>query len=364
MKKNSKKRQRMDDTGSSPYFSPAWLASLAFDWGGAYTDSAMKALASCPLHKQGVRHLCVRGCYWAAYEPMRCFYSLWVAAASRGASEVRTLKSIRVFLDWEESRASSRDRPSDHESDGRQQREGEEDESYWGWRVKMCDADGRFLSKADVIQGMNQGQLSCSQESSSSHCSLSSGGEKKVGTPVKRSRTRSAEGPWFMLHASPSEKAEDPPASPFGLLEELFCDDPWKLLLCCILLNQTTRRQVDPVLTRFLKVYPSAEASSMAQVEDVAAILRPLGLRKRANGVIRFSAEFCSGTWRRPCDLPWVGRYGEDAFCIFCGEEGRVPFRERCKAIPQPQDHALRAYMEWAVARNFSMDPAQNSCSS
>lgn len=32
-----------------------------------------------------------------------------------------------------------------------------------------------------------------------------------------------------------------PPRSPFGLLEELFWDRPWALLLSCILLNQTTR---------------------------------------------------------------------------------------------------------------------------
>lgn len=33
------------------------------------------------------------------------------------------------------------------------------------------------------------------------------------------------------------------PPSPFGLIEELLSDDPWKMLLGCIMLNQTTRSQ-------------------------------------------------------------------------------------------------------------------------
>ena len=35
-----------------------------------------------------------------------------------------------------------------------------------------------------------------------------------------------------------------PPASPYGLIEEQLYDDPWKLLVACILLNKTTASQV------------------------------------------------------------------------------------------------------------------------
>jgi hypothetical protein len=51
-------------------------------------------------------------------------------------------------------------------------------------------------------------------------------------------------------HASDHHGAHPwrPPHSPYGLLEELLWDRPWRLLLCCILLNQTSRAQVDPVL--------------------------------------------------------------------------------------------------------------------
>ena len=35
-----------------------------------------------------------------------------------------------------------------------------------------------------------------------------------------------------------------PPASPYGLIEEQLYDNPWKLLLACILLHKTTAVQV------------------------------------------------------------------------------------------------------------------------
>lgn len=35
-----------------------------------------------------------------------------------------------------------------------------------------------------------------------------------------------------------------PPASPFSLIEEVLYDNPWKLLVACMLLNKTTGRAV------------------------------------------------------------------------------------------------------------------------
>ena len=51
-----------------------------------------------------------------------------------------------------------------------------------------------------------------------------------------------------------------------------------------------------------------------------------------------FSREFLRGEWVEPEELPGVGKYGADAFRIFCrGEWERV----------QPSDHALNWYHEW-----------------
>lgn len=38
----------------------------------------------------------------------------------------------------------------------------------------------------------------------------------------------------------------EPPQSPFGLIEEQLFNDPWKLLVACILLNKTSVVQVHP----------------------------------------------------------------------------------------------------------------------
>ena len=35
-----------------------------------------------------------------------------------------------------------------------------------------------------------------------------------------------------------------PPPSPYGLIEEQLYDNPWKLLVACILLNKTSATQV------------------------------------------------------------------------------------------------------------------------
>ena len=42
----------------------------------------------------------------------------------------------------------------------------------------------------------------------------------------------------------PRVSVYEAPASPFGLIEEQLYDDPWKLLVACILLNKTSITQV------------------------------------------------------------------------------------------------------------------------
>ena len=106
-----------------------------------------------------------------------------------------------------------------------------------------------------------------------------------------------------------------PPRSPFGLLEEILWEDEWKLLVACMMLNCTTRLQVDRVLWRLFTLIPTPEEavrlgregggeeatedpfrdedaakSGLDRIED---ILAPLGLhRKRARAFVRLSEEY------------------------------------------------------------------------
>ncbi|KAK3276751.1 hypothetical protein CYMTET_15201, partial [Cymbomonas tetramitiformis] len=132
-----------------------------------------------------------------------------------------------------------------------------------------------------------------------------------------------------------------PPKSPFGLLEEILWHDPWKLLLSCMMLNQTGRRQVDRVLWRLFHRFPSASCLAQAAASEVEELVMPLGLhRKRAQMLIKFSQQYLQGDWQEARELHGIGKYADDAYRIFCKGEWKDS---------QPDDHALNWYHQWLV---------------
>jgi len=172
----------------------------------------------------------------------------------------------------------------------------------------------------------------------------------------------SPESHWLMC----SKESVD---SPLGLLEELF-SDPWRLLISTIFLNRTSRVQVDAVLYQFLIKWPTPAAAADAIVEEMALVIKPLGLRnRRARGIIRFSNEYlcllktkeqqfqervcCEGekgdVLSGACQLSKedifglynCGQYAYAAYQIFIKKELRI----------DPQDHALNWYVEFQRAR-------------
>lgn len=103
--------------------------------------------------------------------------------------------------------------------------------------------------------------------------------------------------------------------------------DPYAILIAELMLRRTQARQVEPVYTRFLQIFPNPSALARADETQVAELLAPLGLAWRAGNFIplaRLIEEQQSG--RVPCDrdallaLPGVGPYVADAVRIFaCG---------------------------------------------
>jgi len=174
--------------------------------------------------------------------------------------------------------------------------------------------------------------------------------------------------------------------SPLGLLEELFADDPWRLLLSTIFLNRTRRIQVDVVMFRYLQRWPTAEATIAAVekndniVTQMSDVIAPLGIKyRRAKGIVRFSREYldllkskssnCSslvglGSTERTTNkntndnesasfhftraeiqnLYHCGEYAADAYQIFVQKDWKTMNRP-------PRDHALLAYVEWQKGR-------------
>lgn len=139
--------------------------------------------------------------------------------------------------------------------------------------------------------------------------------------------------------------------TPFGLLEELFVDDPWQLLISTIMLNRTTRLQVDSVLCTFLRRWPTPHAVLAAEVENLVDTLRPLGMcQRRAVGIQRFSKEYLELAARKMQQDPSADERCfsmEDVMNLYyCGEYASAAYKIFIQGdcSEDPCDHALKAY--------------------
>lgn len=151
-------------------------------------------------------------------------------------------------------------------------------------------------------------------------------------------------------------------SSPLGLLEELFGDDPWRLLLSTIFLNRTQRVQVDVVMHSFLQQWPTAESVAAANVDEISTVIAPMGIRnRRARGIVQFSKDYLEllksrvdqGETKKPSKgasfhlsedeikrFYNCGQYVSDAYRIFIQRDWTT----------NSTDHALEGYVEWKRA--------------
>jgi methyl-CpG-binding domain protein 4 len=135
----------------------------------------------------------------------------------------------------------------------------------------------------------------------------------------------------------------NPPLSPFGLVQEPYFGDEWKVLICCQLLNMTTHVQVRRVLHELFRKYPGPTSMALAKEDELKDLLRPLGFyNKRAKTLIRFSSEYLTKKWKTAKDLYGIGKYGDDAWHIFCVGD----WKNIC-----PNDQALNKYHNWLWER-------------
>ncbi len=131
-------------------------------------------------------------------------------------------------------------------------------------------------------------------------------------------------------------KAWAPPRSPHGLIQESLWPDEWRVLISCLLLNLTTRRQVDKVIDHLFHRYPGPVSMWMAKDDELHDIIKTLGLaNKRTKTLKRFSEEYLGSDWQTPKDLYGCGKYADDAWRIFCKGEWETV---------EPDDHALNKY--------------------
>jgi methyl-CpG-binding domain protein 4 len=120
------------------------------------------------------------------------------------------------------------------------------------------------------------------------------------------------------------------------LLQEVYQDDAWKMLVCCILLNLTKRTQVDIIRDELFKLYPTPNKMKNANQSELSKLLQPLGLyNRRAKSLKRFSEDWVKG-FNSVDELYGIGQYAKDSWEIFQNDNLNV----------NPTDKVLLKYLK------------------
>jgi methyl-CpG-binding domain protein 4 len=121
------------------------------------------------------------------------------------------------------------------------------------------------------------------------------------------------------------------------LIQEEYLDDPWKMLVCCILLNQTNNKQVRPILSSVFDLIPTPISTIGCDPEVLAAIIKTTGFQNvKASRIIRMSEAWIAG-FSDITQLPGIGKYGKESWDIFV--DGNISI--------EPTDKKLKAYLDW-----------------
>lgn len=136
--------------------------------------------------------------------------------------------------------------------------------------------------------------------------------------------------------------------SPYNTRQEEYRDDPWKMLMVCFMLNQTSHKQVDQVRHSFFDRFPNPESLAVANESEIAQMIRPLGFyNRRAKSWKEFCLQWIDavrkfGSTKIPVEelekMKGVGRYALDSWKVFQLYEYDI----------EVDDHVLNWYVDWA----------------
>jgi len=123
------------------------------------------------------------------------------------------------------------------------------------------------------------------------------------------------------------------------LIQHDYLDNPWKMLVCCILLNQTTNQQVRKVLEPLFELMPDPESCIEADPTKIAEIIKLTGFYNiKAARIQKLSKKWIDG-FEDPRELPGVGKYAMESWDIFVNK----------KTDFTPSDKKLKAYLDSLV---------------
>ncbi len=121
-----------------------------------------------------------------------------------------------------------------------------------------------------------------------------------------------------------------------NIIQEEYSNDPWKVLVCCILLNQTSNKQVRPLIQDFFKKWPNPKSLLLEEDSAISYFIRTTGFQNvKAKRIKDFSLSWDSGI-RDPFKFPGIGDYGREAWRIFVQND--ISFT--------PNDKKLKMYLE------------------
>lgn len=80
--------------------------------------------------------------------------------------------------------------------------------------------------------------------------------------------------------------------------------DPYKILVCEMLLRKTTAKQVAKLYDSFFSKFPTVESLSKASVEEIVVVIKPLGILSRAYDLLQAARMI---VWRYGGKVPYDG---------------------------------------------------------
>jgi len=120
------------------------------------------------------------------------------------------------------------------------------------------------------------------------------------------------------------------------LIQEEYINSPWKMLVCCILLNQTNNKQVRPILSSVFELIPNPVSTIGCDPERLAAVIKTTGFQNvKASRIIKLSQKWVDG-FNDAIELPGIGKYGRDSWEIFVKKNLSV----------EPTDKKLIIYLD------------------
>lgn len=108
------------------------------------------------------------------------------------------------------------------------------------------------------------------------------------------------------------------------LIQEDYLQEHWKMMVSCILLNQTSNLQVRKVLAPLFAKIKDPLYCSYLNPEDFSGIIKSTGFSNiKAKRIVEMSKKWVCG-FDDVMQLPGIGQYGKDSWDIFVNKNLQI----------------------------------------